>query len=245
MSTKYKIDRDVPLDEITVISQCMSPQALPCDHAGIKDTKPSTRDLPLDDIELGQIMVGQKAPATSRSSTTYSNGTILNSEHYDDLGHKNHRPRSNQTYDNINRQELMWSEKIETIVKGWHNKCLKNANSHNECGKYQKKVFHGLGIPASVIPFILATMSITLTGDWEWVSTIGLIISGILSIVSGYLNPGGKSNAHEDFDSLYAELAVEITSELVKPQHNRQAADVFMQRIMDRYNNLNNRAPAT
>ena len=71
----------------------------------------------------------------------------------------------------------------------------------------------------------------------------GLIVVGSLNIISGYLNPGGKEEAHKDFESLYNELAVEITSELIKPQKNRQAADVYVQRIMDRFNNLNARAP--
>jgi hypothetical protein len=151
----------------------------------------------------------------------------------------------NESADNTNRKELLWTTQIENVIKGWHNKCLRNANSHASHSKVQKKIFYGLGIPAAIVPLILATLVTTLVDDLVWVNTVCLIITGIINIVNGYLNPGGKAKAHQDFEALYSELSVEITSELVKPQASRQAADVFIQRIMDRYNNLNNRAPAT
>jgi hypothetical protein len=151
----------------------------------------------------------------------------------------------NETSDNPNRSELLWTDKIEGVIKGWHHKCLKNANEHAECAKKQKAIFYGLSIPASIIPFVLAVLIDNLVDDYAWINYVMLISAGILNIVNGYLNPGSKTTSHQDFEALYNELAVEITSELVKPQGNRQAADVYTQRIMDRYNNLNNRAPNT
>jgi hypothetical protein len=151
----------------------------------------------------------------------------------------------NETSDNTNRSELLWTDKIEGVIKGWHHKCLKNAEEHAKCAKKQKAIFYGLSIPASILPFVLAVLVESLVDDYAWINLAMLIIAGILNIVNGYLNPGSKSTSHQDFEALYNELAVEITSELVKPQSNRQAADVYTQRIMDRYNNLNNRAPNT
>jgi hypothetical protein len=102
-----------------------------------------------------------------------------------------------------------------------------------------------LGIPSAIIPMALAAASDILGDDWKIVTISSLIVMGILNIILGFKNPGKRAEAHLNFEALYGELAVEITSELVKPREYRQDADVFIQKIMDRYNSLNNRAPQT
>jgi len=54
-----------------------------------------------------------------------------------------------------------------------------------------------------------------------------------------------RSPVYLKINGMYNELATEITREMVKPQRFRQDADVFLQRIMDRFNYLNNLAPST
>lgn len=162
--------------------------------------------------------------------------------------HRTHRRRGSytqETSDNHDRKELLWTTKIENVLKGWHNKCLKNADWHAVRAKHHKKIFYSLGIPASIIPMALAAASEVMGDDWKIFVVVSLIVTGVLNIVAGFLNPGKKAEAHLNFNALYNELAVEITSELVKPQSYRGDADVFIQRIMDAYNSLNNRAPAS
>jgi hypothetical protein len=150
-----------------------------------------------------------------------------------------------ETSDDTNRRNLLWSDRIERVIKQWNERCVESANVHAAKGKHNKKVFYIISIIAAFIPFAIAIYEDDLVDEWAWVSKISLTIAGGLNIIGGFLNPGGKAKSHQDFEALYNELAVEIKSELVKPQKNRQSADVFMQRIMDRYNNLNNRAPPT
>lgn len=147
------------------------------------------------------------------------------------------------TSDDKNRKELLWTNKIEDVLNDWHSKCIKSSAWHFQKAKKHKMRFYILGIPSAIIPMSLAAASDLLGEDWKLLVVIAMIISGSLNIVSGFLNPGKRLESHLTFSSLYSELAVEITSELVKPQSHRQAADVFIQRIMDNYNSLNNRAP--
>jgi hypothetical protein len=156
---------------------------------------------------------------------------------------KKYRSYVQETSDNHDRPELLWTTKIENVIYGWHNKCLKNADWHAMRAKHHKKIFYGLGIPSAIIPMALAAASEMMGEDWKVFIIASLIITGILNIIAGFLNPGKKAEAHLNFNALYSQLAVEITSEMVKPQSYRQDADVFIQRIMDNYNSLNNRSP--
>jgi hypothetical protein len=148
-----------------------------------------------------------------------------------------------ETSDTHDRKELLWTTNIENVIKGWHNTCLKYANIHETKSKYHKKVFYILGIPAAIIPMALASASDILGDYWKIVTICSLILTGILNIIMGFKNPGQRAESHLNFSALYSELSVEITSELVKPQAYRSDADVFIQKIMDRFNSLNNRAP--
>lgn len=143
------------------------------------------------------------------------------------------------------RREMLWTSKIESVIGEWHESCISMAKAHGEHAKYHKKVFYSLGIPSAVIPLTIAALNDILKDEYSGITIAFLIATGIITTVNGFLNPSKMAEDHSNFQAMYGELAVEITSELVKPRTYRQDADVFIQRIMDRYNSLNNRAPAT
>lgn len=145
--------------------------------------------------------------------------------------------------DNSYRKQLLWTDKIEDVINSWYLKCLENADNHLVKAKRHKCMFYSLNIPAAIIPMTIAALTETTRERWELLITFLLIVNGILNIVNGFLNSGKKAENHMNFNALYNELAVNITSEIVKPKKFRQSADVFIQRIMDNYNSLNNRAP--
>lgn len=154
--------------------------------------------------------------------------------------------RSGHIHRGVDRnRELIWSTDIENVIKEWHNRCLTSANWHVKKAKKHRKIFYILSIPAAIIPMSLASASETLDEEYKHFIAGCLILTGGLNIIAGFLNSGKVAESHLNFSALYNELAVELTSELVKPRTNRQVADVFIQRIMDRYNSLNNRAPAS
>lgn len=199
---------------------------------GSPKVKPLTRSMSYDDVRLslieqntqGRVSV-HKTPRRVSNYYKYK----YNADHV--------------TSDDKNRKELLWTNKIEDVLNEWHSKCITSSAWHCKKAKKHKMRFYILGIPAAIIPMALAASSDFLGDDWKLLVVIAMIISGSLNIVSGFLNPGKRLESHLTFSSMYSELAIEITSELVKPQSHRQAADVFIQRIMDNYNSLNNRAP--
>jgi hypothetical protein len=132
-------------------------------------------------------------------------------------------------------------------MKGWHNKCVANADMHTATALKHKNIKMGLGLTNIILP-IVAAIVIGIVGgtDSDADRAYSMVLLGVVSAiasVTAFLTPEQLQGQHADFASRYKQLSTEITSELIKPQRHRQAADVFIQRIMDRYNNLNNQAP--
>lgn len=239
-----------------------------CDDYDEKKIK-STKSEPLiNELKLNHTLpppplnVRPVTPPLSPRKTKYSNifqirKDIKKSPKHITIYNKKSNSSSNQkhqrhhyvleTSDNMDREELLWTTQIENVIKGWHNNCLEFARIHKNRHKHHKKIFYAISIPSTIIPLTMAAFKQELTVDCSYniIGTVFLVISGILNTILGILNPGKRSATHLNFEALYNELAVEITGELVKPQRHRQAADVFIQRIMDKYNSLNNRAPDT
>ena len=144
----------------------------------------------------------------------------------------------------IERVELKWLSDIEKVINGWKDKCDENSKAHNKKAAYYKKVYKALGIPSAVLPAVLAVLNSS-TGEGYKVLISGLmIVLSVISGVAGFINAGKKYEQHYQYEFMYSELSNEITSEMVKPRRNRPAADVFLQKIVDKYNSVNKGAPA-
>jgi hypothetical protein len=146
------------------------------------------------------------------------------------------------TADNLFREPMLWSKEIEDVLLKWNARCLSNVHVHATNGLRYMRIYILFAIPASVIPLSLASLSAVMDPN-HLLFLLGMVISGALSTVVGVINPGGHAQLHRSFEQQYSELATEITKELVKPQRYRTEADVFLQRVLDRYNYLNNLAP--
>ena len=167
---------------------------------------------------------------------------VLNRQYPITRGSRYSMSMRNVTSDNPYRKQLLWTTAIEEKIKEWYEKCRNNAHIHNSNAKKFKKLHFAIGIPAAIIPLTAVALNGFL-GDYPFVPVACLIATGVLTTLQGFFNPVEKQEKHFSYDAQYNELAVEIASELIKPQHNRQEADVFLQKIMDRYNYLNNIAP--
>jgi hypothetical protein len=220
MSKKNDLCRKVSFDDIKKITDSMSKTSDDNLHMSISNSDNSMSELheiKIEKIHDGSMYVPSPDKKMRQKNTTSSNN---------------------------NSTGLLWTNDIESVIKGWHHKCINNAQVHNKKYATSKKIYYGLSIPGGIIPLTLAALSTDLVGQYAWVNKIGLIFTGVLTTINGHLNPGGKAKSHQDFSSSYDELAVEIKSELVKPRNKRQEAGIFLQRVMDKYNNLNNRAPS-
>lgn len=140
-------------------------------------------------------------------------------------------------------KSLLWTPKIEGTISGWMSNCVIFANSHKENSKYYKNIFYILGIPAAVLPVVLMSIGDYIE-DYPTINIVLLVIMSILNVVLGFIDPGKLAESHSNFEALFNELSVEISSELIKPRQHRPDPDVFIQKIMDKYNSLNNRAPS-
>ena len=147
-----------------------------------------------------------------------------------------------ETHDNPNREVMLWTTGIEHVLTEWYDKCRNRAGRHTTSAKRYTILRMVLVIPSSLIPLSLAAFS-TMLPHTHYIFIGGMILTGLLTTSVGVMNPSGRSRQHRSFEAQYHELATEITTELVKPQRHRVEADVFLQRIMDKFNYLNNRAP--
>lgn len=242
---KHKESRDVTLDDIATISIDMTN----CINKENKHPRQAEIELVIDErsplAEEYETNIKYSEPhCVDDIISDHSVSSKGRTPYYNTKRGKKLYESPEQT-DDVNRKELLWTKKIEDVIKGWHHNCLKFAATHGERAKYHKKIFYWLGIPAALIPMALAASSELITENWKIITIVSLITTGAINIVIGFKNPGKRAESHLNFESLYNQLAIEITSELIKPQSHRQAADVFIQRIMDRYNSLNDRAPPT
>lgn len=253
---KHEKNREVSLDDITTLSKCMS-----ANMTRYSPTKPlNNKSNDFDNAEFDDydyngtvtpplfvekdidFAVSSESLSSSDDKTKYNKtpyNTPNNTPPYETEN------KNKKKYKYYKRYDISWSVDIENVIKGWHNKCLQYAETHHDRAIIQRRLFYFLGITSSIIPLILASLNDTLNEEFPILTLVFLIITGILNTITGFINPGKKAEAHLNFEALYNELAVEITSELVKPSIYRQNAHVFIQRIMDNYNNLNNRAPST
>lgn len=230
---------EVTLEDISTISNDLDNHMVGCSEGG-SNSKVNTS---VNFHSVPELESKEKSPLGSANTSGSSGSSASPILHTRGRRFYKHRKYKHETSDDKNRKEMLWTGKIEEKLNMWHHSCITNAKWHSVKAKHHRKIFYGLGIPAAIIPMMLASASELLDDDWKIFSVMSLILSGILNIISGFLTPGQKSEAHLNFNALYNELAVEITSELVKPQSYRYDADVFIQRIMDNYNSLNNRAP--
>ena len=149
---------------------------------------------------------------------------------------------SNDSKDD-NRIELPWEEREEKLVQKIATECKTLTVRHEKKAKQNKKMYVACGLPAMIIPIILAGVNSFLKQEHEIMVSCLLIFSGILTGISQFFNFGKKTQAHFEFAGRYAELLLTIEIEMVKPKRFRLACDVFLERVSKSYADLNNNAP--
>ena len=141
-----------------------------------------------------------------------------------------------------NRKELLWERREEIVIEEWRNQCLKNSTAHGKAGKAMKSRYVMLSLPSMIIPMVAGGLSSVLT-PFPLVSGATMIVTSILTGTNSFFDFGGKKEQHFHYESAYMELANEIQKEMAKPKPMRPACDVFMERVVNRLNELNRTAP--
>lgn len=140
------------------------------------------------------------------------------------------------------RTEQPWNDSAERLIAQWIQASQDNSLAHNTKGKQFKRMYHLLGIPTAVIPLVLSATNEVFM-NYKYVTIGGMILSGSLSAVLQFLNPGKKCSEHLHHEALYGGLANELKVILSKPRRFRTQCDVTLERALNRYNALNAEAP--
>jgi len=148
--------------------------------------------------------------------------------------------------DNLDREEMLWTSKIEQIFNHWALECKELGKLHNSYGRKHKCLYHMFGIPSVVIPVVMASVN-QILGDDNDVSiilnSIGYLLTGTFTGITTFLNFSSKSEKHYYTEIRYNELYTDIQSLLIKPKRNRIAADIALEQYKLRFEHINEYAP--
>jgi len=164
----------------------------------------------------------------------------------DDIGllikENNDRETTPSSVDNMNREEQIWEKRTEILLKNWVTNMQLNIVYHRKKALKNRSLFRAFGIPSMLIPLILSGFTGILPIDDLGIS-LCLMTSGVLSGISNFMNFGKQMAVHFEFEAHYNTLCTDIEVCLSKPKKNRIPADVYIENIRSRYNNLNQNAP--
>lgn len=141
------------------------------------------------------------------------------------------------------RTEMPWEKKQEEFIERIQNTCIQLSNQHAQASKSHKKKYIRYSIPAIVLPLICGAVSNFIPTEYEYINGITLSLTGILTGINTFFNHGKKTEKHNEFSGRYGELAGYISAELCKPKQFRVQLDVFMERCVQKKNDLDNSAP--
>jgi hypothetical protein len=151
---------------------------------------------------------------------------------------------SNSSLDDPDREELLWSNRQNVLLKKWLNDIEAKIKYHSKKGKLMKSLFHSFGLPSITIPVIIAGFSTAFISSHPATLSCLLISSGITSGVNQLFNFGKNAQLNQEYSSKYQELGLEIEAILSIPKRNRPACDVFLERVKQRFIALENSAPS-
>ena len=152
-------------------------------------------------------------------------------------------PDSNKSSeDDPLRKELLWERREEQLLLKWGDNIKQKSIKHKSKALTNKKMYHIISIPVIITPLIIGGIN-GMVDIAPITFSILMIFSSILAGVNTFFNFSKKSTLHLEFEGKYNELHVSIEKEMAIPKKHRMAADVFLERIQQTYNHLNNYAP--
>ena len=153
------------------------------------------------------------------------------------------RPAVRFSDHDITRKELQWNKEEEGLVHHWMQECQTRAAAHARCARKFKKLFVAFGIPATVIPIAISGIVLEVLPR-EAVSSC-MILSGVITGVSSFMNFGEKYARHGEYEQRFMELYNSMRKEMTKPMAFRTAADAYMEICLGNFNRLCTGAPDT
>jgi len=150
--------------------------------------------------------------------------------------------QSSLSVDDPNRREVLWETRLEDLCKKWKEDSLSRSAEHDKKAREMKRKGTYLSIPSIVIPLILSGIS-NITSDLPLVNSSLMAFVSILTGVNVFFNFPKKQQQHFEYSAKFFKLSIDVEKEMSKRKKNRIAADVYLEKISNDYNNLTFNAP--
>lgn len=131
-------------------------------------------------------------------------------------------------------------------MKGISQMCDVKKKQHEQAGYYFKNRNTLWGLPAVLIPTIMAPISVLIDENTDvgiYINAGAFLLTGIITGVMSFFKYGEKMTNHFNFSSKYADVISDINLELMKSRQFRVQLDVFSTRIHMITDSLSNSEP--
>ena len=147
--------------------------------------------------------------------------------------------------EDVPREEEPWLDDHEALIHQWRQTSDTLSKKHEDAGYAAKRKHTRFGLPAMLIPMVMAPMTPLFSSHWStvYVESVGFVLSAVASGMVQFFNFAGKSERHFNFSARYADLVTDIEQELAKPRQYRQQVDTFSLRVKMMFDALNRHAP--
>ena len=141
--------------------------------------------------------------------------------------------------------EEEWNDATEALAREWADDAAVNSSGHYAAGKAHKCKHIGVGLPAVLVPIVMAPISATLAGyeGIQYANMVGFLISGCLSAVHSFFGFDRKYQKHMDYSARYGDICTDVKYELAKGRKYRVSPDQFLMRIQLKMDSLSQSSP--
>ena len=116
------------------------------------------------------------------------------------------------------RMEEPWTDKVEELILHWSEDIKRSKNLHDESGYYYKNMRKQWGLPAIILPAVMAPIS-TVFADTYWIKYLNMasfVTVAIMSGVDSFFSFSTRKERHFNHSARYGELQTSIEAELFK-----------------------------
>tara|TARA_Y100000389_G_C17470062_1_gene529555 strand:- start:3036 stop:3617 length:582 start_codon:yes stop_codon:yes gene_type:complete len=145
----------------------------------------------------------------------------------------------------IVRIEEPWTYRGEQLIQQWNEDIKLSKQLHDDSGYYYKDMRKKWGLPAIVLPAVMAPIS-TVFAEEPWIKYVNMtsfVIVAIMGGIDSFFSFSTRKERHFNHSARYGELQTTIEGELFKNKKFRIQSDVFCTEIRMRYDMLNTTAP--
>jgi len=132
------------------------------------------------------------------------------------------------------REEESWNDTNEKYMQVLIKTCKTSSEQHEKSGYYFKKKNTQWGLPAVLLPTIMAPISV-LIDEYpdvsKYINAIAFLLAGIIAGVLSFFKYSEHMTNHFNMSKRYIDVSSDIEVELIKQRMYRQQINVFSTKI--------------